>query len=88
MDKSVVSLTRRQWQVAAYLAMGFESGMIADALGVSKRTVDFHINAIYARLQSPGCVAENRTQLYHLLGLWNCDYAELGRIARTGEVSR
>ncbi len=85
---TTVSLTRRQWQVAACLALGFESGMIADALGVSKRTIDFHINAIYARLQARGCVAENRTRLYHLLGLWSCDYAELGRIARTGEVTK
>lgn len=43
-------LTRRESEIAALAAGGLTSGQIAERLVISRRTVDAHINHIYAKL--------------------------------------
>ena len=46
-----VLLTRRELQVLSLVIEGLSSKEVADALSVSKRTVDFHLARIYDKLQ-------------------------------------
>ncbi len=48
--RSVMGLTRRETEIARLSATGRPSREIADALGVSVRTVDNHLGRIYAKL--------------------------------------
>ncbi len=46
-----VRLTRRELEILALITEGHPSKMVAEMLFVSKRTVDFHLDNIYAKLQ-------------------------------------
>ena len=87
----MIPLTNRQRQVLALLALGFEPAQVAVRLSVSKRTIDYHITAIYERTDSHAIVGGrlmptiNRTALYHARGFWGLAPATLERIAATGQ---
>ncbi len=53
-------LTAREKQVARLAARGLSNAEIAAALGIKSRTVDTHMQTIYAKLQ-----VRSRTQLAH-----------------------
>jgi len=55
----VVRLTKREIEVLSLIAQGHSSKEAADALYVSKRTVDFHLANIYDKLQ-----VNNRVQAF------------------------
>ncbi|MBW7926966.1 MAG: helix-turn-helix transcriptional regulator [Fimbriimonadaceae bacterium] len=57
--KRAVRLTRREIEVLSLIAEGYSSQEAADKLFVSKRTVDFHLANIYAKLQ-----VSNRVQAF------------------------
>jgi len=57
-DRSV-RLTKRELEVLALVVEGKSSKDVADALYVSKRTVDFHLANIYDKLQ-----VSNRVQAF------------------------
>jgi DNA-binding NarL/FixJ family response regulator len=46
----VASLSRRQYEVLAGLASGLTNAAIAEQLGLAVRSVDNHVNAVYAAL--------------------------------------
>ncbi|WP_395293788.1 LuxR C-terminal-related transcriptional regulator [Kitasatospora hibisci] len=48
------SLTPRQRRVAAMAAEGLDSGAIASRLGITRRTVEFHLTHVYRKLQISG----------------------------------
>lgn len=50
-ESRVVKLTRREEEVLSLVLEGLSSREVADALFCSKRTVDFHLNRIYDKLQ-------------------------------------
>ncbi len=52
-------LTKREIEILSLIAQGHSSKEAADALYVSKRTVDFHLSNIYDKLQ-----VNNRVQAY------------------------
>ena len=54
-----VRLTKREIEVLSLIAQGNSSKEAADALFVSKRTVDFHLANIYDKLQ-----VNNRVQAF------------------------
>jgi DNA-binding CsgD family transcriptional regulator len=54
-----VRLTKREIEVLSLIAQGHSSKEAADALYVSKRTVDFHLANIYDKLQ-----VNNRVQAF------------------------
>ena len=54
-----VRLTKREIEVLSLIAQGHSSKEAADALFVSKRTVDFHLANIYDKLQ-----VNNRVQAF------------------------
>ncbi len=54
-----VRLTKREVEVLSLIAQGNSSKEAADALYVSKRTVDFHLANIYDKLQ-----VNNRVQAF------------------------
>ncbi|MEQ1823349.1 MAG: response regulator transcription factor [Fimbriimonadaceae bacterium] len=54
-----VRLTKREIEVLSLIAQGNSSKEAADALYVSKRTVDFHLANIYDKLQ-----VNNRVQAF------------------------
>ena len=54
-----VRLTKREIEVLSLIAQGNSSKETADALYVSKRTVDFHLANIYDKLQ-----VNNRVQAF------------------------
>lgn len=54
-----VRLTKREVEVLKLIAQGHSSKEAADALVVSKRTVDFHLANIYDKLQ-----VNNRVQAF------------------------
>lgn len=53
----VLSLTRREAQVLEPLARGWTNREIAQALGISERTVKFHVSALLVKLE-----VDNRTE--------------------------
>lgn len=55
-----VKLTKREAEILGYLAQGVTSKEIAATLFLSKRTVDFHLANIYAKLS-----VKNRLQAFH-----------------------
>jgi DNA-binding CsgD family transcriptional regulator len=57
-DRSV-RLTKRELEVLSLVIEGMSSKDVADALYVSKRTVDFHLANIYDKLQ-----VSNRVQAF------------------------
>lgn len=62
-----VRLTRRELEVLSRALTGESNKEVAEALFCSKRTVDYHLNRIYRKLQ-----ASNRIQALHrarMLGL-------------------
>jgi DNA-binding CsgD family transcriptional regulator len=61
-------ITRREKEVLRLIAQGYSSQKVADALCISKRTVDFHIANIYGKLD-----LQNRVQAF-------CAAAKLGLI--------
>lgn len=46
-----VRLTRRELEILSLIVEGHPSKKVADILFVSKRTVDFHLDNIYEKLQ-------------------------------------
>jgi len=54
-----IRLTKREIEVLSLIAQGCSSKEAADALYVSKRTVDFHLANIYDKLQ-----VNNRVQAF------------------------
>lgn len=46
-----VHLTRRELEILALIVEGLSSKEVAEQLFVSKRTVDFHLDNIYEKLQ-------------------------------------
>lgn len=46
-----VSLTRREVEILSLIIEGHSSKMVAEILFISKRTVDFHLDNIYQKLQ-------------------------------------
>lgn len=46
----VASLSRRQYEVLSGIASGLTNAAIADQLGIAVRSVDNHVNALYAAL--------------------------------------
>ena len=55
----MVRLTKREIQVLSQIAQGKSSKETAEALFVSKRTVDFHLANVYEKLQ-----VSNRLQAF------------------------
>lgn len=53
-------LTRREVEILSLIVEGHASKKVADLLFVSKRTVDFHLDNIYDKLQ-----VTNRMQALH-----------------------
>ena len=51
------TLTSREIEVLYLLAAGYSSKIIADELGISKRTVEKHIENILAKLLAPNAPA-------------------------------
>lgn len=47
----MIKLTEREKEVMRYIAMGYSSKEVADKLNRSKRTVDFHLENIYHKLE-------------------------------------
>jgi len=66
-ENRVVKLTRREEEVLSLVLEGLSSREVADALFCSKRTVDFHLNRIYNKLQVTNRVQAMRRAT--LLGL-------------------
>ncbi len=58
-DDRSVKLTRRELEVLSLVVEGKSSKDVADAIYVSKRTVDFHLANIYDKLQ-----VSNRVQAF------------------------
>lgn len=58
-DERTIKLTKREIEVLTLVIEGRSSKDIADALYVSKRTVDFHLANIYEKLQ-----VSNRVQAF------------------------
>jgi len=56
-----VRLTKREVEVITLIAQGHSSREAAEALFVSKRTVDFHLANIYDKLQ-----VNNRVQAFRM----------------------
>jgi len=46
-----VRLTKRELEILSLIVEGHSSKQVADMLFVSKRTVDFHLDNIYEKLQ-------------------------------------
>ncbi len=46
-----VRLTKRELEILSLIVEGHSSKQVADQLFVSKRTVDFHLDNIYEKLQ-------------------------------------
>jgi ATP/maltotriose-dependent transcriptional regulator MalT len=49
--KETVRLTRRELEILTLILEGHPSKKVAELLFVSKRTVDFHLDNIYEKLQ-------------------------------------
>jgi LuxR family maltose regulon positive regulatory protein len=45
-----VRLTRREVEILALVIEGYSSKQVADLLFISKRTVDFHLDNVYGKL--------------------------------------
>jgi DNA-binding CsgD family transcriptional regulator len=45
------SLSKREWEVANLLLQGKSNKLIASSLGISQRTVEFHLKNIYSKLR-------------------------------------
>jgi DNA-binding CsgD family transcriptional regulator len=58
-DDRAIRLTKRELEVLSLVIEGKSSKDVADALYVSKRTVDFHLANIYDKLQ-----VSNRVQAF------------------------
>lgn len=59
-DKKPVKLTKREAEVLSLIMLGKTSKEVAEALYVSKRTVDFHLANVYHKLN-----VSNRIQAFH-----------------------
>ena len=57
-------LSNREWDVVKFLLQGKSNKLIALSLGISERTVEFHLKNIYAKFQ-----VSSRIEL--ILKLWN-----------------
>jgi len=57
-------LTKREWEVVKLLQQGKSNKLIALSLGISDRTVEFHLKNIYAKLQ-----VSSRIELILKLGI-------------------
>jgi DNA-binding CsgD family transcriptional regulator len=62
-DEKVVPLSKREKDVVGLLLQGKSNKQIALALGLSERTVEFHLNNIYTKMQ-----VGSRVELILLLG--------------------
>jgi DNA-binding CsgD family transcriptional regulator len=58
---STVKLSAREIEVLSLIAQGNNSREAADALFLSKRTVDFHLTNVYAKLE-----VNNRLQAFRV----------------------
>ena len=81
----MTELTRREAQTLALICLGYDSASAALVMGVSKRTVDFHLGNIFLKTPSyktpRNHMAENRFDLAHAWGFWGKPLDELRRIA-------
>lgn len=59
---ATAKLTTREVEVLTGIASGLDSKQVADSLFISKRTVDFHLANIYAKLTTPEVLIKNRLQ--------------------------
>jgi DNA-binding CsgD family transcriptional regulator len=59
-ERRRVRLTKREAEVLSLVILGKSSKEVADALYVSKRTVDFHLANVYNKLN-----VNNRIQAFH-----------------------
>jgi DNA-binding NarL/FixJ family response regulator len=61
------ALTARELEVLRLLAEGLSNKAIADALGVSPRTINFHLDNLYAKL---GVTSRTEAAVYALRQGW------------------
>ncbi len=59
MGSRSVRLTQREVEVLMRIAEGMSSQQVADSFFISKRTIDFHLNNVYDKLQ-----VKNRMQAF------------------------
>ncbi len=50
-NSAIIHLTKREKEILALIVEGYPSKRVAEMLFVSKRTVDFHLDNIYSKLQ-------------------------------------
>ncbi|BDI29475.1 hypothetical protein CCAX7_15260 [Capsulimonas corticalis] len=55
-----MDLTKRELEILQYVMQGKLSREVAEALFLSKRTVDFHLSNVYTKLN-----VKNRVQAFH-----------------------
>jgi len=60
MSKTSVKLTEREIEILTLINEGYSSGDVAIRLVVSKRTIDFHLQNVYTKLD-----VKNRIQAYN-----------------------
>jgi DNA-binding CsgD family transcriptional regulator len=79
-------LSNREWEVVNLLLQGKSNKLIATSLGISDRTVEFHLKNIYAKFQ-----VRSRIELILKLGnaTGRLEFEKLGRstVAGKGEVT-
>lgn len=51
-DEESVRLTSREIEILGLISQGYQSREAADILFVSKRTIDFHLANVYAKLKA------------------------------------
>lgn len=77
-------LSNREWEVVNHLLQGKSNKMIASSLGVSKRTVEFHLKNIYAKFQVNSRI-ELILKLVNATGKIEVDKLWYSTVVRTGE---
>lgn len=65
----IAALTGTERHVVALVADGLANAAIAHQLGISRRTVESHVSAVYRKLEVPSRVALTRAALEHGIGV-------------------
>jgi DNA-binding NarL/FixJ family response regulator len=78
-ESPIAALTHREREILAQIARGKSNPAIAESLGLTKRAVEKHINAIFTKLQLPESENVSRRVTAALLFL-----ADDGSLARDG----
>jgi DNA-binding CsgD family transcriptional regulator len=71
-------LSKREWEVLTLLLQGKSNKLIASSLGISKRTVEFHLKNIYAKFE-----VNSRIELILKLG----NTTGIGEIEKLGQTT-